>query len=134
MAGTKPREFLDGAYDLEGSDATRDFYGKWAETYEEEIRANGYVTPRRCAEALRAISHDDDDVREVLEELVRDDWLRVQIIAAHSLAERREEKSVGVLRSQAERRIDHALERLFQGDRDEPEVTRPANVFVGREE
>lgn len=65
-----------------------------------------------AAEALRAIGRDDDEVREVLEDLVRDHWLRVQIIAAHSLADRRDEKSVGILRSQAERDLDGRVVRV----------------------
>ncbi len=50
--------FLDDAYDLDGSAATKDFYGEWARTYEEEVRANGYVTPQRCAAALAANATD----------------------------------------------------------------------------
>ena len=44
--------FLDRAYDLEGAEATKALYKDWAESYEAEVRANGYVTPARCAEAL----------------------------------------------------------------------------------
>lgn len=43
---------LGGAYNLDGPEAARRFYDGWAETYDAEITENGYVTPRRCAEAL----------------------------------------------------------------------------------
>ena len=46
------KKFLDGAYDLDGADATRDFYDDWAATYDAEVAENGYATPGRCAEAL----------------------------------------------------------------------------------
>ncbi len=46
--------FLDKAYGLEGVDATRDMYDQWAASYEAEVAENGYATPPRCAEALRA--------------------------------------------------------------------------------
>jgi len=44
--------FLDNAYGLAGAEATQGFYRGWAETYEDEVRRNGYVTPARCARAL----------------------------------------------------------------------------------
>lgn len=44
---------LQGAYDLSGSEDVRGFYDGWAEGYEEELGENGYVTPERCARALR---------------------------------------------------------------------------------
>lgn len=50
--------FLDKAYDTTGVEATRDLYSRWAATYEDEISQNGYATPRRCAEALRAVTED----------------------------------------------------------------------------
>lgn len=46
------KKMLDNAYGLESSEATRSFYDKWAETYDDEVAENGYVTPNRCAEAL----------------------------------------------------------------------------------
>lgn len=46
--------FLDNAYGLDGAEATREFYAGWAETYEAEVRRNGYATPARCAAALVA--------------------------------------------------------------------------------
>lgn len=44
--------FLKNAYSVNNTQETREFYGKWAETYDQEIRENGYVTPQRCAAAL----------------------------------------------------------------------------------
>ncbi|MEM9231414.1 MAG: methyltransferase domain-containing protein [Pseudomonadota bacterium] len=46
------KKFLDNVYDLESADATRDFYDRWSETYDSEVSENGYVTPKRLAEAL----------------------------------------------------------------------------------
>lgn len=46
------KQFLKTAYDLGDLESTRAFYADWAETYDAEIRANGYATPQRCAEAL----------------------------------------------------------------------------------
>lgn len=46
------RKFLDGAYGLDGENATRTLYADWAASYDAEITENGYATPRRCAEAL----------------------------------------------------------------------------------
>ncbi|MEL6234585.1 MAG: methyltransferase domain-containing protein [Pseudomonadota bacterium] len=48
------RKFLDSVYALDGVDATRALYSNWAASYDAEVGENGYVTPRRCAEALAA--------------------------------------------------------------------------------
>ena len=56
--GSKRGGFLDDAYGLDGSAATQAFYGDWARTYEEEVKANGYATPERCATALAAHAAD----------------------------------------------------------------------------
>ncbi|MEM1048795.1 MAG: methyltransferase domain-containing protein [Pseudomonadota bacterium] len=46
-------QFLDRAYDLDSPEAVREFYDEWSKTYDSNIvDDNGYVTPRRCAEAL----------------------------------------------------------------------------------
>jgi len=50
--------FLERAYGLDDAESTRDFYRDWAATYDEEIRANGYATPRRCAAALAGLVED----------------------------------------------------------------------------
>jgi len=49
---TLKKPFLDRVYDLEGPDETRALYDAWSESYDAEVEARGYVTPRRCAEAL----------------------------------------------------------------------------------
>lgn len=49
------KAFLSKVYDLKG-DGVRDYYDKWAETYEAEITENAYATPTRCAQALAATS------------------------------------------------------------------------------
>lgn len=49
MAG---RTYLDKAYGLGDAESTRAFYADWAATYDAEVKANGYVTPDRCAKAL----------------------------------------------------------------------------------
>lgn len=54
----KDRGFLDNAYGLENPQATKTFYRDWAATYEEEVRANGYATPARCAQALAGLAAD----------------------------------------------------------------------------
>jgi len=47
------KQFLDKAYDLDGAEATRQFYDDWSESYDAEVRENGYATPARCAAALK---------------------------------------------------------------------------------
>jgi len=61
--------------------------------------------------ALTHLSKDDDGVRERLEELLEDRWLRVQVCAAMALTARRESKSVGALRRAAERATDGRVMR-----------------------
>lgn len=56
MTGSKG--FLDGAYTVTGPDSTRDLYKNWAKTYEDEVLANGYVTPQRCTAALSRFAAD----------------------------------------------------------------------------
>ncbi len=51
-------KFLDKVYTKLNSDETKAIYDAWADSYEAEIAANGYVTPRRCAEALAACVED----------------------------------------------------------------------------
>lgn len=46
--------FLDKAYGVSSAKETRDLYDAWAASYEDEVAENGYATPGRCAEALRA--------------------------------------------------------------------------------
>ena len=54
------KEFLNNAYDLDGHDDTVNYYDAWAESYDTELAANGYVTPRRCADALSRFAKNHD--------------------------------------------------------------------------
>ena len=44
--------FLRSTYGMKDADEVRDHYDRWAASYDEEIAANGYATPARCAAAL----------------------------------------------------------------------------------
>jgi SAM-dependent methyltransferase len=48
----RQKQFLDEAYGVEDAQSTHRLYEDWAATYDAETKANGYVTPTRCAEAL----------------------------------------------------------------------------------
>ena len=48
--------FLDKAYEARDAASTRDLYDNWAASYDAEVAANGYVTPGRCAEALKSVT------------------------------------------------------------------------------
>lgn len=48
------RKFLDSAYGHTSPDELRDFYDDWAASYDAEVGDNGYVTPRRVADAMSA--------------------------------------------------------------------------------
>ena len=50
--------FLDRAYGPATPDETRALYDEWSASYEAEVEANGYATPRRVAEALAAVLPD----------------------------------------------------------------------------
>lgn len=50
--------FLDKAYALDSVEETQRFYDDWSKSYDAEISANGYVTPKRCAEALARFASD----------------------------------------------------------------------------
>ena len=52
------KKFLHGAYGLNTPAATQALYRDWAQSYEDEITANGYVTPARCAAALAQFATD----------------------------------------------------------------------------
>ena len=51
MAAAK-RNFLTSVYALKDLEATRSLYRDWAETYDDEVRSQGYITPARCARIL----------------------------------------------------------------------------------
>ena len=48
------KQYLKEAYDLEGPEATKRLYKKWAQSYDQEVTANGYTSPLRTAQALVA--------------------------------------------------------------------------------
>ncbi|MEX0369656.1 MAG: class I SAM-dependent methyltransferase [Tateyamaria sp.] len=50
--------FLDKAYQARDAASTRALYDDWAASYEAEVAENGYATPGRCAEALKAETDD----------------------------------------------------------------------------
>lgn len=52
------KKMLDNAYGLESAQATMAFYDEWAQTYDQEVGDNGYVTPARLAAALAEFSDD----------------------------------------------------------------------------
>ena len=54
------KEFLQGAYGLDGPEATKALYRDWAQSYEDEVLANGYATPERCAVALAKFATNPD--------------------------------------------------------------------------
>jgi predicted TPR repeat methyltransferase len=43
---------LGKVYDVASVDEARALYDGWAAGYDDELEASGYITPRRCAEAL----------------------------------------------------------------------------------
>ncbi|MEL6267194.1 MAG: methyltransferase domain-containing protein [Pseudomonadota bacterium] len=43
---------LDSVYGLDTPEAARAFYDGWSGGYDDEVAANAYATPRRCAAAL----------------------------------------------------------------------------------
>ncbi|MEO0402171.1 MAG: methyltransferase domain-containing protein [Pseudomonadota bacterium] len=58
-------KFLDKAYQARDAASTRTLYDAWATSYEAEVAQNGYATPGRCADALRA--HVDDLTAPILD-------------------------------------------------------------------
>ncbi len=51
-------EFLNRVYQARDSDETRALYDDWSKTYEDEVGANGYITPERCSKALAQFTDD----------------------------------------------------------------------------
>lgn len=45
-------KMLNSVYRLENVEQTKEFYDAWADGYDQEVLENGYITPKRCAEAL----------------------------------------------------------------------------------
>lgn len=52
------RAGLDTVYGLGSTEEAMDLYADWAATYDADLRGHGYVTPKRCAEALAAAVDD----------------------------------------------------------------------------
>ncbi len=50
--------FLDKAYDARSTDDVVKLYDRWAESYDEELRTNGYASPARTAKAMAAVVTD----------------------------------------------------------------------------
>lgn len=57
--------FLNKVYRARGAQETRSLYDDWSASYEAEVAEHGYITPRRCAEALAA--HTSDQLAPVLD-------------------------------------------------------------------
>lgn len=51
-------DFFDAVYKLTTLDQSAAHYAKFAETYETAMAENGYITPKRCAEALAGAGAD----------------------------------------------------------------------------
>ncbi len=49
------KKYLTSTYDIETSDEIRDHYNEWSESYDRELEEHGYVTPQRCAQALKSV-------------------------------------------------------------------------------
>ena len=54
------QNFFDRAYSTTAQDAVKDLYEDWAETYDDDVTENGYMTPARCAAALASHLADQD--------------------------------------------------------------------------
>lgn len=50
--------YLDKVYAARDTAATRDIYNAWSQSYDDEVKKHGYVTPKRCAEALAQFASD----------------------------------------------------------------------------
>lgn len=61
----KQEGFLSSAYDVSSVAGTLRMYEQWAETYDDELKDNGYQQPVRCAEALKAIMPEAANVLDV---------------------------------------------------------------------
>ena len=54
------KSFLKHVYSGDTNDS-RELYASWAATYDEEVQKNGYITPKRIANALKDIVTDKSD-------------------------------------------------------------------------
>jgi predicted TPR repeat methyltransferase len=53
LAAAGSGAFLRNVYDLSTQADTDEYYTEWAATYSDELTREGYLTPGRCADALR---------------------------------------------------------------------------------
>ena len=54
------KSYLKDVYSGDTNDS-RELYASWAETYDEEVQKNGYVTPKRIAGALKDVVTDQSE-------------------------------------------------------------------------
>lgn len=52
------RDFLSEVYYLDTDQQRHDLYSEWAESYDADLTAHGYVTPQRCAQAAARFVRD----------------------------------------------------------------------------
>ena len=52
------RDFLSEVYYLDTDQQRHDLYSEWADSYDADLSAHGYVTPQRCARAAARFVHD----------------------------------------------------------------------------
>lgn len=53
-----PDDFFDDVYEMTSLDQAAAHYAKFAKDYEAAMASNGYITPKRCAEALAGAGAD----------------------------------------------------------------------------
>ena len=49
------KKYLTSTYGIETSDEIRNHYDEWSESYDRELKEHGYITPQRCAKALKSV-------------------------------------------------------------------------------
>lgn len=49
------KQYLKSTYGIETSDEIRNHYDEWSQSYDRELKEHGYVTPQRCARALKSV-------------------------------------------------------------------------------
>ena len=52
--------YLDKIYQTNSIKPVKDLYRDWAPTYESELKRNGYITPKRCANLLKKYKPEND--------------------------------------------------------------------------
>ncbi|MEE9428407.1 MAG: methyltransferase domain-containing protein [Paracoccaceae bacterium] len=52
------KQFLKDVYGLKSVADTKALYDEWSDTYDSEVASNGYVTPKRIADALAELIND----------------------------------------------------------------------------